>query len=300
VAFSVDPNTTSWSRIGSLTIAGTVFSVTQEGPCAPTISPTSQSFASAGSVGTSTVTAADWCNWTAVSNSNWITVIGGAAGTGNGSVSFIVDANTSTSSRTGTLTIAGATFTVTQQPAGATCSASLSPSSQSFAGSGGPGSIGVTAPNGCAWTAVSGASWISVTGAIGNGNGTATYSVAANTGTSSRTGTITIGGATFTVTQGVACSYTLSPSSLMVAAPTSTGTIGVTTQAGCSWSASSTIGWITLSGSGSGNGSATYTIAANTTATARSATVFIGGQAVSVMQAAPTKPLTPLNLVIKR
>ena len=39
---------------------------------------------------------------------------GGSSGTGNGTVSFTVAANTSTSPRTGTLTIAGHTATVTQ------------------------------------------------------------------------------------------------------------------------------------------------------------------------------------------
>ena len=57
----------------------------------------------------------------------------------------------------------------------------------------------------CTWTAVSNASWITVTGgSSGNGNGTVSYSVAANTG-SQRSGTITIGGKTFTVYQASGC-----------------------------------------------------------------------------------------------
>ena len=44
----------------------------------------------------------------------WFTVTGGSSGTGNGTVSYTVAANTSTSPRTGTLTIAGLTATVTQ------------------------------------------------------------------------------------------------------------------------------------------------------------------------------------------
>ena len=39
---------------------------------------------------------------------------GGSSGTGNGTVSYTVAANTSTTARTGTLTIAGLTATVTQ------------------------------------------------------------------------------------------------------------------------------------------------------------------------------------------
>ena len=42
---------------------------------------------------------------------------------------------------------------------------------------------------------------IFVTGASGTGNGTVAFSIAANTGSTSRSGTLTVGGQTFTVTQ---------------------------------------------------------------------------------------------------
>ena len=53
------------------------------------------------------------CTWTAVSNAPWILVSSGATGTGNGSVTYRVVANTG-GRRSSTLTIAGLTFTVTQ------------------------------------------------------------------------------------------------------------------------------------------------------------------------------------------
>ena len=85
---------------------------------------------------------------------------------------------------------------------GGTCSYSISPSSASYAAAGGTGSVSVTAGAGCAWTAVSNATFITITsGSSGSGNGTVAYSVASNTGTTSRTGTMTIAGQTFTVTQ---------------------------------------------------------------------------------------------------
>jgi Zn-dependent metalloprotease len=85
---------------------------------------------------------------------------------------------------------------------GGTCSFSINPTSASYAAAGGSGSVSVTAPAGCAWTAVSNATFITVTsGSSGSGNGTVNYSVASNAGSSSRNGTITIAGQTFTVTQ---------------------------------------------------------------------------------------------------
>jgi hypothetical protein len=85
---------------------------------------------------------------------------------------------------------------------GFSCSYSLSPSSQSLSQPVGSGSVTVTTQSGCAWTAASNAGWITVTsGASGTGNGTVNYSVTQNTGAKSRTGTLTIAGKTFNVTQ---------------------------------------------------------------------------------------------------
>ncbi|HLH00695.1 MAG TPA: putative Ig domain-containing protein [Bryobacteraceae bacterium] len=84
---------------------------------------------------------------------------------------------------------------------GVSCTYSLSASSQSFAAAGGAGSVNVTANSGCTWTAVSNANFISITsGASGAGNGTVSYSVAANTG-AARTGTLTVAGKTYTINQ---------------------------------------------------------------------------------------------------
>ena len=92
----------------------------------------------------------------------------------------------------------------------ATCSASactytLSPTSQAFSSAGGTGSFNVNTAAGCSWTASSGASFVTVTGgSSGTGSGTVNYSVAANSSTSSRSGTIAAGGQTFTITQSAA------------------------------------------------------------------------------------------------
>jgi hypothetical protein len=49
-----------------------------------------------------------------VSKASWITVTTGSSGSGSGTVTFSVAANTG-GDRTGTLTIAGRTFTVTEK-----------------------------------------------------------------------------------------------------------------------------------------------------------------------------------------
>ncbi len=66
----------------------------------------------------------------------------------------------------------------------------------------GSGSVSVATNTGCAWTASSDSPWLTITaGSSGSGNGTVDYSVAANTATTARTGTLTIAGIAFPVTQ---------------------------------------------------------------------------------------------------
>jgi hypothetical protein len=82
------------------------------------------------------------------------------------------------------------------------CVAGLSPTSQSLIATGGSGSVTVTIPDGCAWTAGTAATWITIaSGDSGVGAGSVTYSAAANTTTTARTGTIAIAGQVFTVTE---------------------------------------------------------------------------------------------------
>ena len=81
--------------------------------CTYAIAPTSANVAAAASTGTVNVTAGTGCAWTAASNVPWITVASGASGSGNGAVAYSVAANTG-AARTGTMTVAGQTFTVNQ------------------------------------------------------------------------------------------------------------------------------------------------------------------------------------------
>ena len=110
VAFSVAANTDASSRSGTLTIAGTTFNVSQAAlTCTAAVSPTTQLFSSAPNYGGNAGHSISRMHWTAVSNTNWITVTSGASGSGNGSVVFNVALNNSPTERTGSLTIAGTT-----------------------------------------------------------------------------------------------------------------------------------------------------------------------------------------------
>src|SRR4029077_18886938 len=66
------------------------------------------------------------------------------------------------------------------------------------------GTVNVTGITGCAWTASTSSSFITIdSGGMGTGDGSVAYTVAANPGPNIRSDTITIGGHTFTVYQGI-------------------------------------------------------------------------------------------------
>ena len=103
------------ARSGTLLVAGRTVTVNQDSGCTITLGTASTTVPAGGGPGAVSVSAAGACPWTAVSNAPWITVTGGSPGSGDGNVSFNVQANTTGAPRTGTITIGGAGFTVNQQ-----------------------------------------------------------------------------------------------------------------------------------------------------------------------------------------
>jgi hypothetical protein len=77
------------------------------------IAPSTSRFDASGGSGSVTVTTQTGCTWTAVSNASWITITSGNSGNGSGTVQYAAAANAG-GTRTGTVTIAGQTFTVIQ------------------------------------------------------------------------------------------------------------------------------------------------------------------------------------------
>ena len=87
-------------------------------PCTFALSPTSSGFAAVGGPATVTVMTQAGCNWTAVSNNAFITITSGASGSGNGTVNYSVNARLISTPRSGSLTIAGLTHSVSQEGGG--------------------------------------------------------------------------------------------------------------------------------------------------------------------------------------
>ncbi|HEY3883613.1 MAG TPA: BACON domain-containing carbohydrate-binding protein [Vicinamibacterales bacterium] len=273
--------TTGPGRSGTLTIAGQTFTVNQGQGCAFTLSAGSASAPAAGATGAFDVRTSDGCGWTAASNADWLRVAAAAAGTGAGTVQYSVAANPGPA-RTGAITAGGQSFTVAQD---AGCAFSILPATQNTSSAGGNASVAVTAAAGCSWSTTSAAPWIAVSsGQTGSGNGTVQLMVAPNTG-AERTGLVTIADQTATIIQASGCSAVVAPDTLGVPAGAGTQTISITTDAACSWTAVSTVPWMTIPGasSGGGNGSVQLAVAANA-GPARSGTSTIAGHTVTVNQ----------------
>jgi hypothetical protein len=169
----------------------------------------------------------------------------------------------------------------------AACTFAIAPSSQPFGPAGGSNGVTVTAPAGCAWTAATNDPGVVTVppGASGNGPGTVSYTVSTNSGPG-RTGKLTIAGQTFTVNQDSGCTFAILPTSANLGLAGGTGSVTVTTGAGCDWTAMSLdTSWLTVTSgaSGSGPGAVGCSVAANS-GPARSSSIKISGQSFAVSQ----------------
>jgi hypothetical protein len=250
------------------------------------------------------------CTFSAASDSSWLVISGSSSGSATSTLTYTAAANAGAASRTGTITVqwsgGSAQLVVTQASqtvSVAGCSYAVSPAAQAATENGGSFAVTVTTTGtGCSWTASADSSWLAITaGGSGTASGTIAYSALANPDATPRVGTITVqwteSSAKVTVTEsGVsACIYTLSPTVQAVAAAGGAGfTLTATrnTPNGCSWGATSSVPWITITGpsSGASPGAIVYSVDANAGAS-RSGVITVfwsGGSAqLTVNQAGP-------------
>ncbi len=154
IAYAYAQNASSQSRIGTITVYGQTFTLTQPGmtfaPASSSVAPLSAVVAATAGSGTFVLTASGQFPWQASSSAPWLTVTP-ATGNGSATLTYAFTANPQGNARIATISMAGITFGVTQTSA----SGSYVPWGQSGYGSlsflgagGGNGSqIGVD-PNG--------------------------------------------------------------------------------------------------------------------------------------------------------
>jgi len=271
-------------RRAEIAIADQRVVLTQSAGCTYSLGSSSAAMPSSAGSGSVPVQTAAGCPWSAVSSVPWVTITGGAAGSGPGVVEFSVLAN-SGPARSATLTIANRPFAVAQA---AGCEYRLEPAAATFAAAGGPGTFAVNTAPGCAWTAASEASWITVTaGHAGSGPGAVSMSVAPNAGPQRASG-VRIGGQRFTATQLSGCTYGISPTSWSWGPEGGLAWVHVTTTPDCPWTATSQADWmiVTSGRSGIGSGSVAFTVLPNLVAD-RAGTLTIAGHTFHGSQMGP-------------
>ena len=250
--------------LGFLAGCGSESSPTEPPPaCTFSLSASSLSVTAGGGPNSIGVVTAARCSWTATSDRGWMSITSGTSGTGSGSVTIDLSANTGDATRAGTLTIAGLAVAVLQDGR-APCVITLSPTSASYRKDAATGSFAINTSGLCQWSAVSTASWLAVTaGSPGAGNGTVSYAVERNRDVADRTATITVNDQSFTVNQAgdppaANCEYSVTPVEInsCMSVPVNL-TTAITTQDGCTWTATPDTPWITVIGGSSGSGSGT-------------------------------------------
>ncbi|MEN3332322.1 MAG: hypothetical protein V7641_1687 [Blastocatellia bacterium] len=169
-------------------------------PCAPSLTPANAFFPVNGDEGMVKLNLPGGCAWTATSDVPWINISSQAAGSGSAMIGYVVRDNFTGGARSGTIQIAGQTFTVMQ--AGGECSFALTGQNKSFSVNGGTWQFNVVTGGGCLWRATTSDSWITFTSdSYGIGNSQVHFAVANNTSGKARKGTIVVGNRSFKVKQ---------------------------------------------------------------------------------------------------
>jgi uncharacterized repeat protein (TIGR01451 family) len=258
-------------------------------PCSFVLTVSGTQFDATGGSGTVKIATASDCAWQAVSNSPFLTLGATTSGSGNGTVSFTLSENATSAARTGTLTVAGQTVTITQ--AGVPCNFVITPDRTSFTSAGGTGMIEITAPAGCAWQAVTdNPTLISITGSrSGSGNGKISFLVSPNAAGTLRTGTITIAGQKITIIQSqTGCAFVIDPGSATFGARGGDSFVFVTaTLDTCDWTVTSNAGFINVLSDREQSGTVfvIYEVAPNPGSATRTGTLTIAGKTFTVTQA---------------
>ncbi len=212
VAYTISQNSTGTARTGTITVNGVLHRINQGGTYVTVgLNPAVLNLTGLSSGPNIAVTTNG--PWVVSSNRPWLVVSFpfGKMGTGNGIIGLSVEANTSSTPRTGAITVNTQTIPVTQGPAGLL---TFDPPSVNVPAAGGSGTVRVTTnyPD-YSWFPRSQIFWASVSGA-GYGSGSFNYTVQENKTTAPRTTEITLEDFRYTITQAAAA---------VVPTPVSTG-----------------------------------------------------------------------------
>lgn len=245
--------------------------------CTISVSSGSTVSSSVGSTNIS-VTSNSVSTWSATEGCSWLT-ISPTSGTGNDNVTVDYDNNTSSSSRSCTISFScgssSDSYVLTQQGL-PQCTISV-PSIGTVSSNAGSVNVSVTSNGSSAWTTSESCSWVTISPTGSTGSDIVIVNYDQNTSSSSRTCTISFycGSASdsYTLTQtGTTTSQcTVSvPSGSTVASSSGSTSIYVTSNSVSTWYASQSCSWVSISpSSGTGNDNVSVTYDQNTSTSSR-------------------------------
>src|SRR5205085_6505533 len=134
--------------------------------------------------------------------------------------------------RSGTLNINGQAYSIIQN--GVVCSYRISPTNRTHGAGANANFFTMNVSNPCPWSVVNTNPWITITSPTnGVGSNIINYTISANNASTSRSGSVVIGGAVSTLTQnGIPCFYALSPTNRTHGYCAATNSFTVTTANG--------------------------------------------------------------------
>ena len=295
------------SRTGSLTVGRPVAHghADRGGACCLVdLNKNGDTFSVSGGAGSFDVIAPSTCAWVAASGASWVRVTDptGGSGTGSRRVTYSVDPNAGTGSRSGEIAVGGTVFTVSQAGS-ASCEYSVAPVDFRECNRGGfERTVAVTTASGCGWTAAPAASWLTVlSGQSGLGPGTIVFNFTDNY-EAARQANVEVRWPTPTAGQNVrvfqeGCTYYTGVATILVAAAGGTYNFDVFAsptnpacggplQDVCVWSAVSSASWVTVTTSMPTNGDQRvyFSVAINGTGKERTATITVRDKTVTIRQ----------------
>ena len=275
VAYTVTATTNIGQRVGYVYVSGHVHTVTQDGYEAA-VSPTEITAESGGKTGTITLDSPGRYSWDARPNDDWLSITP-THGVASGVLTYQVAPYNEVATRSGSFTVGDKTVTVFQY--GRRMKLSTYNETRDYFTHVIPITVNALAIT--SWSVTPNASWISVVdGGNGQGGDLVSIAIAENPSWNARTGTVTIGTETFTVTQEgrTALEFSISPSTATAAVSGGNGLLAVTATPDLPWTAKSGANWLTIvSGftSGAGNGNVVYNASPNSTLNQRTGKITV-------------------------
>ena len=251
----------------------------------PSVEPAQATVSSSGGSASTNLILSGNVQWTATTTTPWLNITSSATGAGSAEIRVVAEKNPTVYERTGTVLVAGQTFSVIQPG----LNVDLEYERPIFRAGGGDLTIDVNTEAGAAWEVTSDVDWIIPVlpqGGQGTGSGSAFVIISQYTNTtSSRTGTLYIAGQEVIISQR-GYDLTVSPQVAEVGSNAGAGEFGVSAPLTAVWEAIVTEPWITLIGGqdGQGNGTVRYSLGNNTTGAPRTGKIIVAGEEYVITQ----------------